>query len=97
MTTKCSYSEPVSAFSADSRTKNAILKIQDTLDRGNLLGTVSPYWQKALESEQRVAWLNKMIEKRLVVRNLETLGKNTYEKLRAESSRHLDKHSPYFM
>ena len=87
MTAKCSYSEPASALSADSRTKSAILKIQDTLDRGNLLGTVSPYWLKALESEQRVNWLNKMIEKRLVVRDLETLGKNTYEKLRAESSR----------
>ena len=35
--------EPASALSADSRTKSAILKIQDTLDRGNLLGTVSLY------------------------------------------------------
>ena len=85
MTSKCSYPEPASALSADSRTKSAIVKIQDTLDRGNLLGTVSPYWQKALESEQRVTWLNKMIERKLVVRDLETLGKNTYEKLRADS------------
>ena len=47
------YAEPASALSVESRTKEAILKIQETLGRGNLQGTVKPYWIKALPSSER--------------------------------------------
>ena len=84
------YPEPVSALSAESRILIFKLKIKETLERGGLLGTVKPIWTKALESELRLNWLQSMIERGLVVRDIQALGKSTYEKLRAESSKSED-------
>ena len=82
-----SYPEPVSALSAESKILVFKLKIKETLKGGDLLGTVKPIWTKALESELRLSWLQNMLNKGLVVRDVQALGKNTYEKLRAESSK----------
>ena len=38
--------------------------IETTRQRGDLLETVRPHWRRVTESEQRIAWLKKMIGKR---------------------------------
>ena len=78
---------PASALSADSKVGNIALKIKDTPLGGDLLGIIKPTWMKAMESETRIAWLKDMIERNLVVRDIESFGKSSNEKLRAESSR----------
>ena len=60
--------------------------IDDTLKRGNLLGTIRPFWLKTVESEERLKWINKMIGKKLLVRDLEAFAESTSEKLRTEES-----------
>ena len=44
-------------------------------DRGQLLGIVRPAWRKVQESEMRLDWLNKMVKKNLVVRDIEAYAK----------------------
>ena len=77
----------VSALCAESRLESLSLKIKNTPLGGDLLGIIKPTWLKALESETRIAWLRNMLDRKLVVRDLESFGRNTTEKLRAESSR----------
>ena len=84
------YPEPVSAHSAESKIEKYILKIKETLQRGDLLGTVKPIWTKALESECRISWLQVMLDKGLVVRDVQALGRSTFDKLRTESSKEED-------
>ena len=55
-----------------------------SMDRGKLLGAVQPAWTKVLESEARLKWLKVMIEKDLVVRNIESYVKAEGNKLRSE-------------
>ena len=80
-------SVPVSALCAESRIRDISLKIKNTPLGGDLLGIVKPTWIKAMESETRMTWLKTMIDRKLVVRDIESFGKNTTEKFRAESSR----------
>ena len=68
-------SVPESAHSAESRSSNTILKIQNTPIGGSLLGTIKPTWIKAMESETRIAWLKDMLDRKLVVRDIESFGK----------------------
>ena len=35
-------------------------QIDDTLKRGNPLGTIRHFWLKTVESEERLKWINKM-------------------------------------
>ena len=58
-----------------------------SMDRGKLLGAAQPAWTKVLESEARLKWLKSMIEKDLVVRNIESYAKAEGEKLRSEEMR----------
>ena len=46
-----------------------------TLRRGDMLGIIRPYWIKVAESEQRLAWLQTMVQRELVVRDLESFAK----------------------
>ena len=59
-------------------------RLETTHPRGKLLGAVRPQWTKVTESEQRIAWLRKMIDRNLVVRDLESYAKNIRDKLRSE-------------
>ena len=54
---------------------------------GPLLGVVRPAWVKVLESEQRISWLTKMVQKGLCVRDIEAYVKLEHEKLRSEQYR----------
>ena len=58
-----------------------------SMDRGKLLGAVQPAWTKVLESEARLKWLKTMIERDLVVRNIESYAKAEGDKLRTEEMR----------
>ena len=58
-----------------------------TSQKGNLLGTIRPIWIKVLESEQRISWLKKMLDKGLCVRDLEAYVKSEHGKLRSEALR----------
>ena len=60
------------------------VSIVNTLRRGNMLGIVRPYWYKVTESEQRIAWLETMNRKELIVRDLNAYAKSIGEKLRSE-------------
>ena len=56
-------------------------------NRGKLLGIVRPVWRKVLESEIRLDWLEKMVKKRLVVRNIDAYAKYQRALLRSEEMR----------
>ena len=78
---------PVSAHSADCKIVDLHSKITATPEGGKLQGILQPIWTKAVESEQRLNWLREMIEKNIVVRDIQHFGENLTEQLRAESSR----------
>ena len=59
-----------------------------TLRRGSLLGIVRPTWIKITESEQRLAWLQSMERKRLIVRDIESYAKSVSTKLRSDELRY---------
>ena len=61
--------------------------METTHIRGNLLGAVRLQWTKVTESECRMAWLKKMVERKIVVRDLEAYSKSISEKLRSEECR----------
>ena len=82
---------PVSLTSDTSRNRNCSAfsfrsKDEETLKRGNLLGTMRPFWLKTVESEERLRWIKLMIRKTLLVRDLEVFAQTTSEKLRLEES-----------
>ena len=58
--------------------------METTHIRGNLLGAVRPQWTKVTESECRIAWLKKMVERKIVVRDLESYARSIGPKLRSE-------------
>ena len=78
---------PVSALCAESRINDIYSKIVNTLDRGALLCIIKAVGTKTMESEIRIAWLASMTDGKLVVRKLESIGRNNSDKFRAESSR----------
>ena len=78
---------PNSTLSLESRILDAKLKLMSTPIGGNLQGIVKPMWMKTFESDVRLAWLRDMLEKKLVVRNIEKLGHIIEENLRVESTR----------
>ena len=78
---------PVSALSAECRIESILSKIRNTPEGGNLQGIIEPIWSKTMESELRLSWLKEMIERKLVVRDIESFGRNTTQKFRSESSR----------
>ena len=87
MTTNVYPSVSSDAHSASSKqdiTNISLSNMETTLSRGNLLGAVRPHWTRVTESEQRIAWLKKMIAKKLVVRDLNTYVKSISAKLRSE-------------
>ena len=55
-----------------------------TLRRGDMLGIIRPYWIKVAESEQQLAWLQTMVQRELVVRDLESFAKAINGRLRSE-------------
>ena len=86
-TTICKRPVPASALCADSRIIELKLRLKNTPAGGPLLGIIKPIWKKTLESEQRIEWLKGMLDKKLVVRDLEILGCSINEKLRTESAK----------
>ena len=55
-----------------------------------MLGIIRPYWMKVAEAEQRLAWLQTMIRRELVVRDLESFARNINEQLRSEELKYRD-------
>ena len=58
-----------------------------SMERGKLLGAVKPAWIKVQESEARLKWLKSMVERKLVVRNIESFALAENERLRTESEK----------
>ena len=56
-------------------------------NRGQLLGIIRPAWRKVLESETRLDWLERMVKKKLIVRDIEAYAKAQGEMLRSEEMR----------
>ena len=67
---------PVSALCAESKINNLILKITATPEGGKLLGILQPIWTKVVESDMRLKWLGEMLQKELVVRDIQHFGEN---------------------
>ena len=63
---------------------HSCLQLEDTLRRGKVLDIVRPFWCKVTESEQRLAWLETMVRKELVVRDLDGYTKSIGACLRSE-------------
>ena len=65
---------PGSALCAESTYNTILLKLKNTpsIEGGIVLGIIKLIWKKAMESELRIAWLKDMLDKKLVVRDLET-------------------------
>ena len=63
---------------------NSIHIEQKTSMKGHPLGVARPIWMKVVESEQRIAWLTKMVRKKLCVRDLEAFVRLEHGKLRSE-------------
>ena len=78
---------PVSAQSADCKFKEICLRLKNTPKGGKLQGIIEPIWNKTMESEQRLIWLEDMIKRKLVVREILNFGNSVKDKLRTESSR----------
>ena len=78
---------PNSTCNVEERINYLQLKIQDTPSGGSLIGILQPVWNKAVESDMRLSWLQEMLRKDLVVREIQSFGGNLKDKLRAESSR----------
>ena len=55
-----------------------------TSKKGTPLSVARPIWMKVVESEQRIAWLTKMVRNEICVRDLEAFAKVEHEKLRSE-------------
>ena len=55
-----------------------------TSNKGNTSSVARPIWMKVVESEQRIAWLTKMVRKEIFVRDLEAFARVEHEKLRSD-------------
>ena len=85
------------ASSKQDINKISFSNMETTLTRGNLLGAVRPLWVKVTESEQRIAWLKKMIGKKLVVRDLNAYIKCISAKLRSEECKYREEEREILM
>ena len=56
------------------------------VQRGRMLGIARPVWLKVCESEERLWWMKKMVERKLLVRDLEAYAKQIETKLRSEEA-----------
>ena len=56
-------------------------------DRGELLGIIRPAWRKVIESETTLDWLERMVKKKLIVRDIEAYAQAQGEMLRSEEMR----------
>ena len=54
---------------------------------GPLLSVMRPTWVKVMESEQRIAWLQRMVDRKLCVKDLEAYVKLQHEQLRSKNMR----------
>ena len=64
---------------------NASSCIQEsTLRRGMLLETARPVWTKVCESERRSAWMKSMVDRKLIVRELDAYARKIGAQLRSE-------------
>ena len=89
---------PVSVLSTESTIFEIKLKINSTpVIGGSVLGILKPLWQKAQESEMRIGFLKKMLERDIVLRDILKFGQIIEEKLRAESSRDEELGRKYLM
>ena len=68
-------------------TNSSALQSEVTLKGGQLLGILRPIWIKTTESEERIRWFRQMIERKLLVRDIEAFLQNTCDKLRSEESK----------
>ena len=77
------------AANGDERSLNINFNLHGdiTSKKGYLLGAIKPIWLKVLESEQRILWLRKMVEKGLCVRDLQAYIKSEHGKLRSDAFR----------
>ena len=79
---------PVSVLNTESTLVEIKLKINSTPNSGGqVLGILKPIWQKTQESEMRLNFLESMLERDIVLRDMLKFGQIIGEKLRAESSR----------
>ena len=78
---------PEIALCAIDRIEKLKLKIKDTPGGGNLLGILQPVWYKAIESDMRLEWIEEMLRRGIVVREIQSFGENITNQLRAESSK----------
>ena len=69
-------------FIVDSKGSTSM---EPTSWEGPLLSVMRPTWVKVMESEQRIAWLHKIVEKKLCVKDLEAYIKLQHEQLRSEN------------
>ena len=61
-----------------------LTSVSDTPKRGQFLGIVRPLWVKAKESECRAIWLEDMVRKKLIVRNIESYAVSLRECYRSD-------------
>ena len=61
---------PEIALCAIDRIEKLKLKIKDTPGGGNLLGILQPVWYKAIESDMRLEWIEEMLRRGIVVREI---------------------------
>ena len=80
---------PVSVLSTESTILQTKLIINSTPEDegGSVLGILKPLWLRALESEMRIGFMKKMLERDIVLRDILKFGQIIEEKLRTESSR----------
>ena len=78
---------PDIALCAIDRIEKIKFKIKDTPGGGNLLGILQPVWYKAVESDMRLEWIEEMLRRGIVVREIQSFGENISNQLRAESSK----------
>ena len=72
-------STPETSIPTNCGKRGFFLSIDTTLGRGPLLGVLKPVWIKTTESEERVRWLQQMISKKLLMRDIEAFLKSTSE------------------
>ena len=61
----------------------SVIRKQPTSREGSLIGVVRPLWMKVTESEQRISWLDKMVKRKLCVKDLESYISAEHRKLRS--------------
>ena len=63
---------PPTTYNVEDRIRKLQLRIVDTPSGGSLIGILQPIWNKAVESDMRLNWLQEMLKKELVVRDIKS-------------------------